>query len=374
MAALGVYLVVSITSFEMIARGTGYIFISERYNVAKFWTFAVATLTLFTNKKLKFNVTPKGMTGVPLHTYLPHLLLLLVSAAALVWAPIAFHYGWVNYQVKSFDLAFIVSMGWLCWNIYYCWGVVHLSRSAHQQRADHRFVDDVPVSLSLRDGSVPTEWPAVVAMTENLNPAGMAFRATFELASGTDVIAKLPLSNGTVEVNGRVMHVTREETRHGPVYMHGVAFSDVPVDVRDTIETHCTQHTVPIWRKRYRQSVDVLARATEVLRNPRRDKRVRIQLPAKLVITTAGVELRTVGLLEELSTKGARLLVELPIEPRAHIQFEVPGSPIRGSGSVVFSSALESPMSVRFTIGVALETSVALPAAESRESTLRLVS
>ncbi|MES2179732.1 MAG: glycosyltransferase [Gemmatimonadota bacterium] len=366
MAALSVYLIVSIASFELTARGTGYILISERYNVAKFWTFAIATLTLFTNKKLKFNVTPKGISDIPLQTYLPHLLLLIVSAVALVWAPLAFHYGWVNYQVKSFDLAFIVSMVWLCWNIYYSAGVVRLSRGARQQRADHRFVDDVPVTLALDDGSVPSEWPAAVAMTENLNPSGMAFRATFELPAGTPLRCSLPLSSETVNVVGKVMHVAREHAAHGNVFVHGVLFEDVPVSVRDAIETHCTQHAVPVWRRRYRQSVDVVARAAEVLRNPRRNKRVRIQLPARLVIGEGATERISGGLLEELSPQGARLLVELAILPGTPIRFEVPGSEIDGSGRVVFSSALESPMNVRFTIGVALDAPIAFGHSRSR--------
>src|SRR5205085_147946 len=119
---------------------------------------------------------------------------LVISAAALVWAPLAFHYHWINYQVQSFDLAFVVSMAWVVWNIYYSAGVVMLSRGAHQQRSDHRFLDEVPVTLRLEDGSVPVEWPAAVAMTENLNPSGMAFRATFEVPEGTRLCAKLPLS------------------------------------------------------------------------------------------------------------------------------------------------------------------------------------
>lgn len=360
MAALSVYLIVSIASFELTARGTGYIFIAERYNVAKFWTYIVASMTLFSNKKLKFNVTPKGVTGVPLGTYLPQLILLIVSAAALVWAPLAFRYGWVNYQVESFDLAFVVSLAWVVWNIYYTVGVVRLSRSAQQQRADHRFIDDVPVTLRLADGTVPAEWPAAIAMTQNLNPSGMAFRATFEVDAETQLDATLPLSTGTVQVQGRVVHVARERSEHGNVFLHGVEFEDMPITVRDAIEMHCTQHTVPIWRKRYRQSVDVLARFTEVIGNARHNKRTRIQLPARIVVDDGESPRIAGGLLEELSSRGARLLVDLAIIPGSAIRFDVPGTDIEGSGHVVFSSALESPMSVRFTIGVTLDSPVVL--------------
>lgn len=361
MAFLVAYLLVSIGSFELTARGTGYIFIAERYNIAKFWTYIVATFTLFTKKKLKFNVTPKGMTGTPFSTYAPHVVLLVLSAAALVWAPLAYRNGWVDYQVESFDLAFVISMAWLIWNIYFAASVVRLSRRAQQQRSDHRFIDDVPVKLQLADGTVPADWPADIAMTNNLNPTGMAFRSSFEIPAQTELRARLPLSTGTVDVQGKVMHVTREEAGHGTVFVHGVQFRDMPVAVRDAVEMHCTQHTVPIWRKRYRQSVDVLARASEVMRNARSGKRVRVQLPARLVVGEDDEEQLTVGgLLEEMSSSGARLLVDATILPGTYVHFDVPGTGIKGSGHVVFTTALESPMNVRFTIGIRLSNPTTL--------------
>lgn len=356
MAFLAIYLVVSIGSFEFTARGTGYILIAERYNIAKFYTYIVSTFTLFTNKKLKFNVTPKGMTDVPLNTYLPHMALGIVSALALVWAPIAYRNHWINYQVESFDLAFVVSMAWLVWNIYFCYSVVQLSRNSQQQRSDHRFADDVPVTLRLADGTVPAEWPAAIAMTHDLNPTGMAFRSSFEIPTGTDLHITLPLSTGTVEVDGKVVHMEPEAAGHGTVFVHGIQFAEMPIAVRDIVEMHCTQHTVTIWRQRFRQSVDLVARATEVMRNLRSDKRVRVQLPARLVVGEGEEQFQAGGLLEEISTRGARLLVETAITPGTCIEFDVPGTGITGSGHVVFSSALESPMSVRFTIGVRLDS------------------
>lgn len=358
MAFLAIHLLFSITSFELTARGTGYILIAERYNIAKFWTFCVATMTLFTRKKLAFNVTPKGVTDVPFATYAPHLALAMVSAAALIWAPIAYRYGWVDYQVASFDLAFVVSFIWVVWNIYYAWGVVLLSRRAQQQRSDHRFIDEVPVKLRLADGTVPPEWPADLAMTNNLNPGGMAFRSTFEVPPGTKLHATLPLSTGTVQVEGEVLHVKHEETRHGRVFIHGVEFSDVPMPVRDSIEMHCTQHTVPIWRKRYRQSVDVIARASEVMRNARAGRRTRVQLPARLVLGEGDDQMIAGGLLEEMSAQGARILVEAEVLPGTLVRFDVPGTGIQGNGTVVSARTLESPMSVRFSIGVRLDRAV----------------
>ena len=350
------YLLITLASFELTARGTGYILIAERYNVAKFWTFLVASLTLFTNRKLKFNVTPKGTGDVPLATYAPQLVLLAASVGALIWAPLAFRYGWVDYQVESFDLAFAVSMLWVLWNVYFAWGVVRLSRDAQQQRSDHRFVDHLPVRIRLADGGVPAEWPSDVVVASNLNPGGMAFRSTFEIPDGTELAATLQLSTGTVEVLGRVVHTTELPAGHGVVHVQGVQFEKMDVATSDAIELHCTHHTVPIWRKRHRQSVDVLARASEVIRNARASTRTAVQLPARIeVLEHDRPPVALSALLEELSPRGARLLLDSQVLPGTRLRFDVPGTTLAGSGVVVFAQALESSIGVRFTIGLELD-------------------
>ena len=69
------YMVLTIVSFELLSRGTGYILISERYNMTRFWTYILATSGYFARKPLKFNVTPKGAGDVPFETYAPQFIL-----------------------------------------------------------------------------------------------------------------------------------------------------------------------------------------------------------------------------------------------------------------------------------------------------------
>src|SRR5205814_887571 len=60
------------------------------------------------------------------------------------------------------------------------------------------------------------------------------------------------------------------------------------------------------------------------------------------------------GVLDQLSADGASLLVDKPIPPGSTVRFEVPGTPLRGEGTVVSTHALESAMHVRFSIGLSL--------------------
>ena len=351
------YLLVSITAFELLARGTGYLFISERYNMAKFFTYIVGLTGYFARGKLKFNVTPKGVSNVPFRTYAAQLFVLVVSVLALAWAPLARQRGWVNYQTNAFDLAFVASALWVVWNVYFAAHVVRLSLQMRQQRSDHRFLDSMPISIRT-EAADGTGEAVQLALTQDLNPLGLAFRSTSVFRTGAKLDITLPLSMKIIHARGEVVYVDTRHTVHGQIHIHGVRFEELPIDDRDRIELHCTHHAVPMWRKRYRQSLDFFSRAKELMSNTRLTRRETVQLPAYVFVHPNG-DLQppenTGGLLEEISPQGARLLVENPIAPGTTVAFEVPGTPLKGRGKVVFSQALDSPMSVRFTIGVKLE-------------------
>jgi cellulose synthase (UDP-forming) len=351
------YLAITVTAFELLSRGTGWLFIQERYNMAKFFTYILSLRAYFTNKKLKFNVTPKGVTDVPAKTYMPQLVLMVASIVALVFAPFAYYYGWVNYQVESMQLAFWMSGVWVIWNVYFAAIVVRLCLQAKQQRSDHRFLDQFPISvrmLSSPDAAIPV----MSAVSRDLNPQGLAFRSTVKIEAGNNVEVSMPLSTGTVRAEAKIVHVTEQDTIDGLVYVQGARFENLSINDRDAIELHCTQHSVPAWRKKYRQSVDLVSRATEVMRNSRASFRRKVELPAMVTIThDSGYIEETPALLEEISRYGAGLLMDNPLAPGTPVRLIVPGTELRGIGEVVFSRALESPMRVSFAVGVRLERS-----------------
>jgi hypothetical protein len=349
------YLILSIIAFELLARGTGHLFNSERYMMAKFSTYIVSLAALVHKRPLKFNVTPKGTSDVPFRAYAPQALVLVVSVIAVIWAPLAHSFGWVTYRTNDFALAFTASALWAGWNVYFATYVVRLSLRMKQQRADHRFLENLTVRLRLL-----AEGPQVeqLASIHNLNPLGMAFRSTSSFEPGTRLVFTLPLSSRKIQAEGKVIHVETVQAAHGRFYHHGVQFEGMSVEDRDAIELHCTQDSVPSWRKRYRQSLDLFSRTSELMHNTRSKRRQTVQLPAYVSTDGNGSDSATHigGLLEELSPTGARLLMDSPIPPGTSISFEVPGTTLKGEGKVVFVHALESPMSVRFSVGLSLKT------------------
>lgn len=347
------YLFLTIGSFELMSRGTGYILISERYNMTRFWTYVLATSGYFARKPLKFNVTPKGAGDVPFKTYAPQAILAGLSVFAFVWAIVARHYGWVAYNDGGgVSTAFVVNGVWVAWNLYFALYVVRHSIRSRQMRADYRFAQRLPTRVRAMVDGVPTGTP-VAATTEDINSSGLSFRCTCQFPEGTRLEVPLQLASGTLVTHGVVTHLTPTQTPYGTVYQHGVVFEDMPLEMRDAIELHSAHHAIPLSRQQYRQSIPVLQNAVERFVNPREGRRRTIALPALVAATGAdGEQDLGIGLLEEESAGGVRLILENPIEPGTEMKWEVPGTTIAGQGTVVFSRSVESPLRVSFVVGV----------------------
>lgn len=348
------YLLLSLAMFEMLARGMGYLWIAERYNMAKFWTYVRAVSGYFAKGKLRFNVTPKGAGHVPFRTYAPQVALMAVTAASVAWCLVAAELGLVRYDVPGWGtLAFGLNFAWAAWNFFLACYVVRLSLHLRQQRDDHRFADRFPVRVR-RLGSGGRVGRARVGLTEDLNGSGLRFRSLAALEPGQLLRIELPLVTGQVRVRGEVVHAQHSES--GALHSYGVRFRDVPLNVRDAIELHCTQHAVPIWQNRFRVSIDFVARTQRWLRNSRGERRRPVRLPALVNVEKGARGVKgpatQLAFLEEVSRGGARLILDEPVPPDTRIRFRVPEGGIEGEGRVVFSRALETSLGVRFAVGV----------------------
>jgi cellulose synthase (UDP-forming) len=344
------YMVLTLLSFEMLSRGTGWVMLSERYGMTRFFTYILALAGFFRTKPVPFVVTPKGTADVPFRTYAPQLFVAVACVAALLWAPIAAKNGWVTYANGFRSAAVWVNGAWLLWNLYFAVFVVHQSIKSRQQRLDFRFVDRRPVEVLVL-GSPPTR---LAATTQDLNAFGLAFRAAQPLVPGTRVRIPLCFAGKEHSADGEVVRSRESFTSYGSVYEHGVRFVDLPLETRDALELHCAHETVPSWHARYRLNMPLVAQAIERLGNLRGTRRRSVQLPAivRVCEPNGGKCELGLGMLEEMSGSGARLILENPIEPGSRVTYDVPGTGITGTGTVVFNRLFESPATVRFAVGV----------------------
>jgi hypothetical protein len=174
---------------------------------------------------------------------------------------------------------------------------------------------------------------------------------------------RIPLRLGSRDVtaDGEVVRVRESRASFGSVFEHGVRFASLPRDAHDALELHCAHDAVPTWHARYRQSMPLLAQAFERFANLRTFRRRSVQLPVVVRVCPAEgppCELG-IGMLEEMSAAGARLILANPIEPGSRVTYDVPGTDIDGAGTVVFNRAFESPGNVRFAVGIRGDRAVA---------------
>jgi hypothetical protein len=255
--------------------------------------------------------------------------------------------------------AFLVNAFWICWTLYFSAYVVRKSLLSRQRRSDHRFIESFPIQVEPVT-SYGARMKPRVAMTQDINPAGLAFRAVYRHEPGTKLDIELPLASQRLRVRGTVVSVQSQKTAYGRIFRHGVRFDDLPLATRDVIELHCTQHSVPLWRTRYRQSIPVFEHVAGWLNDQRASKRQLVQLPAIVRVRPKGTRTMVdtgIALLEDVGAHGARLVMENPLEPGTPVRYDVPGTSLTGRGTVVFSRPFESPMNVRFAVGVSLDRS-----------------
>lgn len=346
------YITLQVVSFKLLARGHGSLLLADRYAMAKFFTHMLAVTGFLRRKPLKFQVTPKGKADVPFSTYAPQATLIALTAVAIVWGTLT-HLRGDEYIVPGWgQLAFWVNLSFALWNAAVAGYIVRMCLRIKQNRADYRFAESMPVTVRLirLDGKLSA---VEMAVTENLNPYGISIRSMQPLDRTERIELDLPLSAGEVEVRGRIVHSRTEETEYGIVHVHGIEFSDLDLATRDAIELHCAHHAAPLDRQRYDESGGTLAGTLRRLRDLRKEKRIQVGMPARVLVGNNGQQREIgYGLLEEVSATGARLLISHPIAPDSRIRVEIPNTNIAAEGQTIFVHALETSVGVRFIVGI----------------------
>jgi cellulose synthase/poly-beta-1,6-N-acetylglucosamine synthase-like glycosyltransferase len=362
------YLALNLVMFALLFRGTGFLLIAERYNMAKFWIYTLALSGFFARGKLAFNVTPKGQGDVPFRTYAPQLILAGLTVASLVFATAAYGQGWIQYDAPGWGSgAFWFNFGWAAYNLVFALHVVRLSLQYRQQRLDERFRSALPLRLEVHEGEdedeegpaaragaggeSPRQWHQVPAVSVNLNPDGVGVRTTYPISPGSRTRVHLPLETRHVTATGRVVHRERRSVAGVEVFVYGVEFDDLPAADRDAIDLHCSHHEVPAQRLAYVETNEAFRKFARWLHDPRRERRRSMDLPATITAEGFDGEAR-LGYLVETSATGARLVVDRPVRPGARLRYDVPEADMRRSGVVASVRHMTTPMGTLYALGV----------------------
>lgn len=345
------YILLQIVSFKMLARGHGSLLLADRYAMAKFFTHVLAVTGYITRKPLHFRVTPKGADSAPLTSAVPQLVVVALTAVTLAWAVYLRTLG-VDEEVPGWgSSAFWVNVVFALWNAGVALYIVSLSLTARHRRIEHRNAESLGVTLRVlrADGKLAA---SDIAVTENLTTSGVALRCMHPVPHDARVELTMPLSTREVRMRGHVVHQTTQVTVHGTVYTVGVEFDNPDRAARDAIELHCAHHAMPLDRQRYQEGALTATGALRRWRYLRTGRRVTVGMPARVISGVPGNSRDLgVGLLEDVSERGGRILLDHPVGEGSLLTLEVPGSPLHARGRVVFVHTLETSLGVRFVAG-----------------------
>ncbi|MDB4900125.1 MAG: restriction endonuclease, partial [Gemmatimonadetes bacterium] len=342
-------------SYRLLARGQSSLAHADRNAMASFFTRIVSAAAYLRPERPPFR---RWADGVSLRTALPQLTLVLLTALSLGWALYARTRG-LTYVVPGWGQAALwASVALALWNAAMAAYVIHLTLGERHRRTEHRFADSLAVMLRVLryDGKLAS---TDIAVTENLTSSGLALRCMYPIAEGARVEMALPLSTQEVHVRGRVVRHTTAETGLGDVHLIGVEFDSLSPDERDAIELHCAHHVMPLERQRHRAGEGALTARGMLrrLRELRIERRVPVGMPAHVSSgQKGGMRDLGIGLLEDVSPRGGRVLLDLPVDEGSLLTLQIPGSAISTGGRIVFVHELETSLGVRFVAGFRTES------------------
>jgi cellulose synthase (UDP-forming) len=172
-------------AYEEAGRGYGGTVLTEQYNMARFATFALATLGGF-GRRLKFTVTQKiSLERDRPRTVIPQLFVLLLSIAAIVIGAVL----WRSQQHLS-PGAFWANVIWAGINLGLAGAVVRFTLQRRHRRREYRF----PIPLPAFVGK--PEEGRVLGLVEDISADGCRFITEKPVAAGRSVHGEIFLSGG----------------------------------------------------------------------------------------------------------------------------------------------------------------------------------
>lgn len=176
-------------AYEEAGRGYGGTVLTEQYNMARFATFALATIGGF-GRRLTFTVTQKiSLERDRLRTVIPQLFVLLLSLCAIIIGAIL----WRLHQHLS-PGAFWANILWAGINLGLAGAVVRFTLRRKHRRREYRFPIPLPAFLG------KPEEGRVLGLVEDISADGCRFISEKPVVTGSNVNGEIFLPSGRMPV------------------------------------------------------------------------------------------------------------------------------------------------------------------------------
>jgi cellulose synthase (UDP-forming) len=187
------YYVLSFWAYEEAGRGYGATLLTEQYNMARFATFARATIEGFT-RRVRFRVTPKHADGADVRRYLwPQigvlaLSLVAITSGSLLWA----------FRHHLADGAFAANVIWAGINLGLAGAVVRFALRKKHRRVEYRFPIPLPAIVTLADHS------RMLGLVEDISPDGCRLITETPIEEGRRISGEIFLPGERIRIRARV--------------------------------------------------------------------------------------------------------------------------------------------------------------------------
>ncbi len=180
-------------AYEEAGRGYGGTVLTEQYNMARFATFALATIGGF-GRRLKFTVTQKiSLERDRARTVIPQLFVLLLSISAIIIGAIL----WQSQQHLS-PGAFWANIIWASINLGLAGAVVRFTLRRKHRRREYRFPIPLPAFIG------KPETGRVLGLVEDISADGCRFISEKPVATAASVSGEIFLPSGRMPFSASI--------------------------------------------------------------------------------------------------------------------------------------------------------------------------
>jgi cellulose synthase (UDP-forming) len=231
------YFVISIFSFNEMARGYGGQIMLEQFSMGKYFTYIKSVWLFFLPKeRAKFKVTPKGEgTTVPFSFIIPQFIVLLASFIAILFGVIQLLIG-----QRSDDFVIAVNCFWALYNSGLAVAILQYDyKKLFQRRNRFRIPDAIPCLIcetASKDSEEPRD--CSLGIVDDLTEDGASLILIGQVLIGKQLDLTLCLGNDKVTVKGSVMRQQSSTALSYTISNLGIRFHDTPQGTRDLLSRY----------------------------------------------------------------------------------------------------------------------------------------
>jgi len=231
------YFVISIFSFNEMARGYGGQIMLEQFSMGKYFTYIKSVWLFFLPKeRAKFKVTPKGEgTTVPFSFIIPQFIVLLASFIAILYGVIQLLIG-----QRSDDFVIAVNCFWALYNSGLAVAILQYDyKKLFQRRNRFRIPDAIPCLIcetASKDSEAPRD--CNLGIVDDLTEDGASLILIGQVLIGKQLDLTLCLGNDKVSVKGSVMRQQSSTALSYTISNLGIRFHDTPQGTSDLLSRY----------------------------------------------------------------------------------------------------------------------------------------